>query len=88
MGLSDMSNIGKQLEKLLEEVGINTIDELKKIGSIEAGIRLTLNNEFCANKLYAMEGAIQNIRWHELPKEYRDELYKKYQESAKQYELK
>lgn len=34
MKLSDLPNIGKELEKKLESVGIRNLDELMEIGSI------------------------------------------------------
>lgn len=35
------------------------------------------------NKLYAIEGAIQDVRWHQLPKEYREKLKQMYLEKIK-----
>lgn len=40
--LTDMPNIGKVMEKRLAAVGINTPDELIRIGSKEAFTRLRL----------------------------------------------
>lgn len=74
MKLSEMINIGKKLEKELNAIGINSSDDLIKMGSIEAARKL----DSCANQLFALEGAIQGVRWHELDKGYRDELYKAY----------
>ena len=37
--LSKLPNIGKVLENQLNEVGINTVDELNDIGSQDNGIR-------------------------------------------------
>ncbi|WP_309245476.1 TfoX/Sxy family DNA transformation protein [Clostridium estertheticum] len=31
-------------------------------------------NSACINKLYALEGSIQGIRWHNLSKEVKNEL--------------
>ena len=72
--LSDLPNIGKELEKLLESVGVSTPEELISLGSVEVCRRLKSTGDFCYNKLYALEGAVQGIRWHDLPKEYRAEL--------------
>lgn len=78
MCLSKLPNIGNKLEALLNIVGINSIQELKQVGSIEATTRLNDIGEACMNKLYAIEGAIQDVRWHQLPKEYREELKQMY----------
>lgn len=74
MLLNDMKNIGKSLADSLINVGINTPEELVKVGSIEAAIRL----DACANKLYALEGAILDVRWHSIDKKHQSELYQSY----------
>lgn len=70
MKLSDMPNIGTELEKLLIEIGIRSAEDLEKTGSIETCRLLNLKGPACYNKLYAIEGAILGIRWHKLPKEH------------------
>lgn len=65
--LSKLPNIGKVLEEQLNDVGINTVDELIDIGSKEAWIRIReIDDTACVNRLMALEGAIQNVRWHNL----------------------
>lgn len=65
--LSKLPNIGKVLEEQLNDVGINTVDELIDIGSKEAWLRIKeIDDSACVNRLMALEGAIQNIRWHDL----------------------
>ena len=68
--LSKLPNIGKVVEKQLNDVGINTVDELIDIGSKEAWLRIKeVDESACLNRLMALEGAIQNIRWHNLSEE-------------------
>lgn len=76
--LSDLPNIGTELEKMLINVDITTPEILKKVGSIQACKRLNISGLACYNKLYALEGAIQNIRWHSLSKEFREQVKQKY----------
>ena len=66
--LTDLPNIGQILAIKLRMVGICSAEELIQTGSEEAIIRLqTLKNgEACINMLYALEGAVQGIRWHNL----------------------
>ena len=65
--LSEMPNIGKELENCLIQVGINTPDELKNIGSCKAFQLISaFDSSACFSKLCALEGAIQGIRWHKL----------------------
>ena len=65
--LSKLPNIGKVLEGQLNDVGINTADDLMDIGSMEAWLKIKeIDESACINRLMALEGAIQNIRWHDL----------------------
>lgn len=66
--LTTLPNIGKELEKQLNEVGIFSVEDLENIGSFEAWKLLRKNNlSVCINKLYALEGALQRVRWRDLP---------------------
>ena len=68
--LSKLPNIGKVVEKQLNDVGINTVDDLINIGSKEAWLRIKeVDESACINRLMALEGAIPNIRWHNLSDE-------------------
>ena len=73
--LSKLPNIGKVLEEQLNDVGINTVDELIDIGSMEAWLKIReIDDSACLNRLMALEGAIQNIRWHNLSQEDKESL--------------
>lgn len=73
--LSDLPNIGKTLEAKLKQVGIKTPNQLISIGAEQAFIRLrTVDEGACLSMLCALEGAIHEIRWHQLPKERKAEL--------------
>ncbi len=73
--LTLLPNIGKTLEDKLNNVGVHTPDDLKKIGSENALIKIrTVDQSACFNMLCALEGAIQGIRWHNLPDERKEEL--------------
>jgi DNA transformation protein and related proteins len=74
--LTEIPNIGKTLAKKLIEAGINNEAELKETGSENAIIKLATikNSGVCINMLYALEGAIQGIRWHNLDKKRMQEL--------------
>jgi len=65
--LQKLNNIGKELEKQLNEIGIYTYEELVNYGSQEAWLKIkSIDSSACINRLMALEGAIQNIRWHNL----------------------
>lgn len=76
MALTELPNIGKTLAAKLKSVGINNIDELKEFGSENTIIKISTlqDSGACINMLYALEGAIQGIRWHNLTYERKQEL--------------
>ena len=73
--LLKLPNIGKELAKQLEAVGIKSVQDLAACGSVEALIKIKgKSGKGCYNMLYALEGAIQGIRWHGLSREDKDRL--------------
>lgn len=73
--LNDLQNIGKTLAEKLIFAGIETPQQLFTFGSENAFIKLaTIDENACINQLYALEGAIQGIRWHDLSRERKLEL--------------
>lgn len=73
--LCSLPNIGKTLADKLKNVGVNTPDILLSTGSENTFIKLkTVDSGACINMLYALEGAIQGIRWHDLDKNRMSEL--------------
>ncbi|MFC1661658.1 TfoX/Sxy family protein [Gemmatimonadota bacterium] len=78
MRLSELPNIGPKLESLLREHGIATPEDLQSLGAEEACRRMHLRGEKCLNKLYALEGAIRGIRWHDITQEERDDLKRRF----------
>jgi DNA transformation protein len=78
--LTCLPNIGQILAQKMEKAGIESANDLRNIGSEQALIRIaTLSNSgACLNMLYALEGAIQGIRWHGLTAERKLELKEAY----------
>lgn len=74
--LKEQPNIGETLAQKLQQVGINSIEDLRASGSEDAFIKLkTVDPEgACINMLYALEGAIVGIRWHHLAESRKKEL--------------
>lgn len=73
--LSRLPNIGKAVEEQLNQVNINTYDQLKKTGSKQAWLRIKeIDDSACIHRLYALEGAIRNMKKSELPSEVKAEL--------------
>lgn len=73
--LAKLPNIAEKLEEQLLDVGISTVEELRKVGSREAWIRiLERDPSACIMRLSALEGAIQGVRWHYLDNETKKSL--------------
>ena len=80
--LTKLPNIAAKLEGQLAEVGITTEDELRRVGSREAWLRiLSRDPSACIMRLSSLEGAIQGVRWHHLD----DETKKSLKEFYKQH---
>ncbi len=73
--LAQLPNLGKTIVNKLHEAGIDTSDELKSLGAEQTFIRLkTIDTTACFSMLCALEGAIQEIRWHQLSADRKREL--------------
>lgn len=73
--LSKMPNIGPVAEQSLQKAGINSPEDLRALGSRAAFLRVRcVEPGACLHKLYALEGAIQNVKKSEIPKEKKTEL--------------
>lgn len=67
-GIGDLLNLGPVSAGWLETVGIRSYDDLEGLGSVEA--YLLVKEAFpaaSANLLYALEGALRDVRWDDLP---------------------
>ena len=79
--LEKVVNIGKVLAKQLHEVGIESLEELKKVGARQTWLKIkAIDSSACYNRLCALEGAIQGIRWHDLSEKDKKELKEFYQD--------
>lgn len=79
--LLTLPNLGAEAERQLGLVGINTIEELKKVGSKEAWLRvLAIDKSACIHRLYAYEGAIRGIKKTLLPDDVKRDLKDFYNE--------
>ncbi|MBK7214497.1 MAG: TfoX/Sxy family DNA transformation protein [Bacteroidales bacterium] len=88
-GFSRMKNLGFVLQKKLETAGISSPAMLKELGSWRAFLLVRANDSAaCINTLYAIEGAIRGIRWHDLDPSAKLELLELFRllEKADHYE--
>ncbi len=70
IAVKELPNIGPVLAKELGNAGIRNLSDLKKLGSAKALFAIKgVSGKGCCNMLYALEGAIKQVRWHELTQE-------------------
>lgn len=73
--LSSLPNVGRVLESNLKSAGITTAEELRKIGTKEAFVRIRLiDGGACIQMLYGLHGAVLGIKDCELTQETKAEL--------------
>ena len=78
--LVKLPNIGKTVEEQLLQVGISSADELKKIGSKAAWLKIqAIDESACIHRLMALEGAIQGVKKTMLSDEVKADLKEFYQ---------
>lgn len=73
--LTSMKNIGKEMEKKLTTVGIDSSEELIRLGAKQAFLKLKeIYPKICLVHLYALEGAVENIEFNSLSENKKKEL--------------
>lgn len=73
--MTSMMNIGKEMEKKLTSIGIESSEELIEAGAKNAFLRLKQKYpNVCLVHLYTLEGAIHNIEFNSLSEDKKREL--------------
>lgn len=79
--VSELKNIGKLIASRLNEIGIETEDDLRRVGAIEAHRRIKKNYPdktlSVCYYLYSFEAALRDIHWDDLSNREKAELKKK-----------
>lgn len=79
-----LPNIGVKLTERLSEAGFQSLSDLKSMGA--EGVFLKLKTVFpdaCVSTLFAIEGAILGIRWHDIPEQRKRELKNFFNQTCK-----
>ena len=70
-----LRNIGPKSAAQLRQVGVRTLDDLRALGSLEAFVKLKRAGfKPSLNLLYALEGALLDCHWQQIPEERSSEL--------------
>lgn len=79
--LSKAKNIGKTIEKRLNEIGVFSLADLAETTSVEAFRKIKENHKEktipVCYYLYSLEGALLDLHWNDLPLELKEELKRK-----------
>ncbi|MDT3710955.1 MAG: TfoX/Sxy family protein [Pseudomonadaceae bacterium] len=73
--LLTLRNLGKTSSQWLHASGIHTAADLRRLGAV-GSYRAVKARGFSASRvlLYAIEGALRDLPWQELPRSLKDEL--------------
>lgn len=83
--LTDYPNIGKEIERQLILVEIDSYEKLTEVGSRDAWLKIKkIDPSACINRLMGLEGAIQNISWNNLNDNDKAKLKEFYYENSKE----
>lgn len=73
--LTELPNIGKELSRQLNAVGVTDEAQLKELGSREAWLQIqAIDASACLHRLLALEGAVRGVKKAQLPPEVKEEL--------------
>ena len=83
MNTAKLRNIGPKSAAWLRQVGLRTQEDLVAVGSVEAFLRVKRAGfRPSLNLLYALEGALLDCHWQQLPEARRSELLIAYDAAA------
>lgn len=73
--LTEMRNIGREMARKLESVGIDSAEKLMEVGAKQAFFKLKeAYPNVCLVHLYALEGAVQDTGYDQLSEDTKKEL--------------
>jgi DNA transformation protein len=74
--LEQIKGIGPKMARWLEEIGIESEEDIHRLGSVEVYRRLKAHrpHEVSLNALWGLEAIIMGIRWDHLPQDVKDTL--------------
>ncbi|MDR2876715.1 MAG: TfoX/Sxy family protein [Chromatiales bacterium] len=73
--LSELNGVGPKSRAMLARAGITTIEQLRKLGSIEAYVRTKkVNATASLNLLWGLESLITGEHWRDVAKNHRTSL--------------
>lgn len=78
---TELLNIGEELNRQIHHVGVHDLKTLHKLGSKKVWLKIKKEDaSACINRLYAIEGAILNVKKAQLSEEIKKDLKQFYNE--------
>jgi len=77
-----MKNIGPKSRQWLASVGVYTLDDVVRLDAVETykRVRAAYPEKVSLNLLYALQGALLDLPWNELPPDIKEELKRQVEE--------
>lgn len=74
--MNGLRNIGPVSAKWLAEVGVELMEDLERVGAVEAYRRVRENRPGKAslNLLWALQGALMELHWTDVPEQVKERL--------------
>lgn len=73
--LLELKNLGMASVNILRAIGINTYDDLERVGAVEAYRRIKARDINVSKvMLYALQGALMDVHWNDLPADMKAKL--------------
>lgn len=71
-----MMNLGPKSREWLAAVGIHTLDDVAELGAVDAyeKVKAAFPEKVSLNLLYALQGALLDLPWNELPPGMKEDL--------------
>lgn len=74
-GLAALPNLGPRSAQMLEQAGISSTEQLHRLGSVAAYLRVQRQGgRPSLNLLWALEGAIGELPWQQVARDHRTSL--------------
>lgn len=82
--LLELRNLGMASVNILRAVGINTYQDLAEVGAVDAYRRIKERGIHVSKvMLYALQGALMDVHWNDLPASLKAQLVAETEESTK-----
>ena len=71
-----MRNIGPKSKQWLASIGVHTLDDVASLGVVETykRVKAAYPEKVSLNLLYALQAALLDLPWNELPRDIKEEL--------------